>query len=155
MKIARRVRLLHTSTETVSPELQRCLRRIFSLARHSRNNGLPVPSGTRRNLSACCNHSSGRSPETAARYYGTAAASSRRKNRGRILLRTEVRRRSRRRESAHVLERTRLLVLSAGTPGCTGLNSLVERLGVWNLPLCPPPSGNAEPLQTQPRAKSH
>ncbi len=155
MKIAYPVLLQPSLMETVRPESRRCLRRIFSLARHSRNNGLPVLPGTRRSLSASCNHSSGMSPETAARLVRTAAASSRRKDCGRMLLRTEVRRRSRRRESAHVLERTRLLVLSAGTPGCTGLNSLVERLGVWNLPLCPPPSGNAEPLQTQPRAKSH
>ena len=41
------------------------------------------------------------------------------------------------------------------TGRCADLNSRVERLLVRNLPLCPPPSVNAEPLQTQPRAKSH
>ena len=39
--------------------------------------------------------------------------------------------------------------------GSANLNSLVERLGFRNLPLSPPPSVNAEPLQTQPRAKFH
>src|SRR6266699_1161887 len=51
MKIAYPVRLPDTSTETVSPELQRCLRRIFSLERHSRNTMAPfvtiARSGTR------------------------------------------------------------------------------------------------------------
>src|SRR5437762_1561265 len=46
MKIAYPVRLPDTSTETVSPELRRCLRRILSPARHSRNTALAW-SGTR------------------------------------------------------------------------------------------------------------
>jgi hypothetical protein len=41
MKIAYPARLPDTSTETTSPESRRCLRRIFSLARHSRNTASP------------------------------------------------------------------------------------------------------------------
>src|SRR6266480_4551992 len=52
MKIAYPVRLPHTSTETMSPESRRCLRRTFSQARHYRNSAalfLTNPWGTRLN----------------------------------------------------------------------------------------------------------
>ena len=41
MKIAYLALLPHTSTETMSPESRRCLRRTFFLARHSRNSAAP------------------------------------------------------------------------------------------------------------------
>ena len=43
MKIAYLARLPDTSTETISPESRRCLRRTFSLARHSRNTCSAIP----------------------------------------------------------------------------------------------------------------
>jgi hypothetical protein len=53
MKVVYPVLLPDPSMETVSPELRRCLRRIFSLARHSRNSAAPFLSnawsGTRLN----------------------------------------------------------------------------------------------------------
>src|SRR6266545_841132 len=53
MKIAYLARLPDTSTETINPGSRRCLRRTFSLARHSRNSATPFLtiawSGTRLN----------------------------------------------------------------------------------------------------------
>src|SRR6266545_3576910 len=53
MKIAYLARLPDTSTETINPGSRRCLRRTFSLARHSRNSAAPFLtiawSGTRLN----------------------------------------------------------------------------------------------------------